>query len=95
MSQLTRDVAFAIAATLAIMLPLLAQQTPQAPTAATGVDLLLIEHTDAGVVERSGRVHFQQYAADSAMHAVLCVDFTADGDLILLDGFDVEVPSCQ
>lgn len=67
----------------------------EAPAASTGVDLLLIEHTDAGVIEHSGHVAHWRYAADSSAHAVLCVDYTPDGDLVMRDTFDEKVPSCQ
>lgn len=94
MNLFRRDIAFA-AVMLAGTLPLLAQHAMQGPAAPTGVDLLLIEHTDDGVVERSGHVHAWRYVADSSTHAVLCVDHTPDGDLVMRDGFDSEVPSCQ
>lgn len=87
-----------IASCAAVLLtPVLAQlRTDSAPaTTTTGVDLLLIEHTLDGVQERTGIVHRLSYVIDSSgTHAVLCVDSTPYGDLIRLDGFDVEVPSC-
>lgn len=90
-------VAIALCATV-LLTPVLAQlrSDAAAPTSATGIDLLLIEHTLDGAQERTGVVHRWRYIVDNGgTHAVLCVDSTPDGDLIARDGFDDEVPSCQ
>ena len=97
MKRLSEAVSLLLVAVLALFAPVFAQlaRAPQAPSSTVGMDVLLIEHTVDGVVESTGTLHRWVYAADNGgAHAVLCIDFTADGDLVMRDGFDHEVPSC-
>jgi hypothetical protein len=97
-SMKARLIHLAIALCAAFLLaPVFAQLRDQgAPQSAQGIDLLLIEHTFEGTLERTGSVRHFTYAADpGGAHSVLCVDHVPDGDLVMRDGFDEEIPSCQ
>lgn len=53
-----------------------------------GMDVLVIEHTPLGVVERSGRV-----VAWRAVGGSMLLEFVDDGDAIFRNGFE-EVSAC-
>jgi len=82
--------AILLALVIVAVLPVAAERRAFVPvTSAAPFDVLVVEHSPLGAIERTGHVVFWQAVGQS-----MFLEFSDDGDAIFLNGFDGVPPQC-